>query len=246
MPKSPKGESKKPSQPAGYFYWSREPAMGLFAVLPLWTVYILMRSQFAPREWNGAEVILEHPITLFGAYGHLIVSVAFALLTAAAAYSLLKRDIPWLRVGAVIVLEGLVYGVMLGPIAAAMTSSADQLLQSGSSSHLVMANVVGSLGAGIFEELVFRLGVMSVLVWVGARAARSWGMPKISAAGPAIVVSALLFSWFHHLCGEAFDRDVFVFRTMAGIVLGILMWWRGYGVCVYTHTVYNLYFYFRP
>jgi hypothetical protein len=30
---------------------------------------------------------------------------------------------------------------------------------------------------------------------------------------------------------------------MAGLLLGLLMWARGYGVCVYTHTVYNVYFY---
>ena len=163
-----------------------------------------------------------------------------------AAFSLMKRGVPWLRVVAVIVLEGVVYGVMLGPIAAAMTSSADQLLQISPSSDEMVVNIVGSIGAGIFEELVFRLAVMSVLAWIGARAVRSWGLPRFCAGLIAVVVSALLFSWFHHVCGEEFDRGVFVFRTMAGILLGLLMWARGYGVCVYTHTVYNLYFYLRP
>ena len=59
----------------------------------------------------------------------------------------------------------------------------------------------------------------------------------------AAIVSALVFSWFHHLCGEPFERKRFLFRTMAGLLLGFLMWGRGYGVCVYTHTVYNVYFY---
>ena len=58
-----------------------------------------------------------------------------------------------------------------------------------------------------------------------------------------VIVSALVFSWFHHLCGEPFDGRRFVFRTMAGVLLGLLMWARGYGVCVYTHTIYNLHFY---
>jgi hypothetical protein len=30
---------------------------------------------------------------------------------------------------------------------------------------------------------------------------------------------------------------------MAGILLGLLMWFRGIGVCVYTHTIYDLWFY---
>lgn len=246
MPKSEKGDSKKSSKPDGYFHWSREPSVGLFAVLPLWITYILLRSQLAPAERNGAELLLLEQFAPFGDYGYLILSVAFALMIGFAAFSLMKRGVPWLRVVAVIALEGVVYGVMLGPIAAAMTSSADQLLQASSIADDLAINLVGSIGAGIFEELVFRLGVMSVLVWLGARAVRSWGLPKFCAGLSAVVISALLFSWFHHLCGEEFNRGVFVFRTMAGVLLGLLMWARGYGVCVYTHTVYNLYFYLRP
>ena len=246
MPKSEKGDSKKSSKPDGYFHWSREPSVGLFAVLPLWIAYILLRSQLAPAESNGAELLLLEQFAPFGDHAYVILSAAFAVMIIVAAFSLMKRGVPWLRVVAVIVLEGVVYGVMLGPIAAAMTSSADQLLQISPSSDEMVVNIVGSIGAGIFEELVFRLAVMSVLAWIGARAVRSWGLPRFCAGLIAVVVSALLFSWFHHVCGEEFDRGVFVFRTMAGILLGLLMWARGYGVCVYTHTVYNLYFYLRP
>ena len=60
MPKSRKPDAKVASEVSGYFYWSRDPAMGLFAVLPLWLVYILLRSQLAPAERNGAEVLLLH------------------------------------------------------------------------------------------------------------------------------------------------------------------------------------------
>ena len=92
---------------------------------------------------------------------------------------------------------------------------------------------------------MFRLGLMSALVWLGMRAVREWGLPRMTAGLFAVVVSALMFSWFHHLCGEPYDRGRFLFRTMAGVLLGLLMWGRGYGVCVYTHTAYNLYFYLR-
>jgi hypothetical protein len=251
VPKSRKSEPKAESLKGGYFSWSREPAVGLFAVLPLWITYILLRSQLAPEERNGAEVLLLQQLSLLGSRAHLVVSVAFVFLIAAAARWLLHHKVPWARVVAVIALEGLVYGVMLGPIAAAMTSSADRLLSIGAPSSAfdttpMVANVVGSLGAGIFEELVFRLGLMSALTWLGMRAVREWGLPRLVAGLSAVLISALVFSWFHHLCGEPFERGRFLFRTMAGVLLGLLMWWRGYGVCVYTHTVYDLYFYLRP
>lgn len=220
--------------------------MGLFAVLPLWIAYIVMRWTLAPDERNGAELLLLHEIGRFGERAHLYVSAGFAVLIAFAARSLVKRKVPWSRVAAVIALEGIVYGVMLGPIASAMTSSANRVLSLDPAGSSTVANLVGSVGAGIFEELVFRLGLMSALVWIGMRAVRGWGLPKWTAALFAVVGSALVFSWFHHLCGEPFDRGRFVFRTMAGVLLGMLMWARGYGVCVYTHTVYNVYFYLRP
>ena len=58
MPKSRKPDAKASPEAGGYFYWSRDPAVGLFAVLPLWLIYILLRSQLAPAERNGAEELL--------------------------------------------------------------------------------------------------------------------------------------------------------------------------------------------
>jgi membrane protease YdiL (CAAX protease family) len=228
---------------SGYFAWSRDPAVGLFAVLPLWLLYEGLRLILTPADRNGAELLLLREVDRMGWHGLLVLRLAFALLTLLAARSLLRREIPWLRVVAVLALEGAIYGLMLGPTATVMTSSAVRLLDMGAVPGSLTANLVGSLGAGIFEELVFRLGLMSALVWIGMRAVRAWSMPSWIAGAFAIVVSALVFSWFHHLCGEKYDFDRFMFRTMAGVLLGLLMWARGYGVCVYTHTVYNVYFY---
>lgn len=230
--------------PGGYFQWSRDPAVGLFAVLPLWVVYELARLRLAPDERNGAEQWLLHAVHGLGANVHLGMSAAFCALLLVAARRLVREQVPWLRVAAVIALEGTVYALLLGPLAAELALSATRWLAVGAAPNgSLAANLVGSLGAGIFEELAFRLGLMSLLVWIGLRAARAWALPRWLAGAVAVVVSALVFSWFHHLCGEPFQRPRFLFRTMAGVLLGLLMWARGYGVCVYTHSFYNLYFY---
>jgi hypothetical protein len=224
----------------GYLRWSRDPAVGLFAVLPLWLLYEGLRLCLSPGERNGAEVLLLEELRRFGAPAPVLFSVLFGALLLVAARSLLRRQVPWLRVAAVIALEGTVYALLLGPLAQLLTSSAGRLLAAGSP---LAANLVGSLGAGIFEELVFRLGLMSALVWLGLRAARAWSLPAWTALAAAVIASALVFSWFHHLCGEPFERTRFTFRAMAGVLLGLLMWVRGYGVCVYTHAIYNVWFY---
>jgi hypothetical protein len=240
--KSP-ADQKQFSQPGGYLNWSRDPAVGLFAVLPLWVLYEGLRLMLTPADRNGAELLLLREVDRLGGYGHLVLRVGFVVLLVFAARSLVKRQVPWLRVAAVLALEGTVYALMLGPVASALTSSAGRLLEIGAPTTALNANLVGSLGAGIFEELVFRLGLMSALVWVGVRATHGTAAPRWVIGAFAVITSALAFSWFHHLCGEPYDRTRFVFRTMAGVLLGLLMWTRGYGVCVYTHSIYNVYFY---
>lgn len=229
--------------PGGYFAWSSDPAVALIAVLPLWIAYEILRLVLTPNERNGAELLLLREMNRIGGHGLLVLRAALAVLTAFAARSLFRRQVPWLRVAAVLILEGSVYGVMLGPIASAMTSSAARLLCTTPVASELTANLVGSMGAGIFEELVFRLGLMSALVWVALQAVRAWSLPQWFAGVFAMIVSALVFSWFHHLCGEPFEQTRFLFRTMAGLLLGGLMWARGFGICVYAHTVYNVYFY---
>jgi membrane protease YdiL (CAAX protease family) len=226
-----------------YFLWSRDPAIGLFSVLPLWLAYEALRLRLSPDERNGAEMFLLRELQRLDPRSHVVLSACFAVLIAIAARSLVQRDVPWARVVAVVALEGTMYALLLGPLASAMASASARLLSTSPFDATLFGNLVGSVGAGIFEELVFRLGLMSALVWIGARAVRAWSLPPWFAGVAGAVVSALVFSWFHHLCGEPYDSRRFVFRTMAGVLLGLLLWTRGFGVCVYTHTMYNVYFY---
>jgi hypothetical protein len=246
-PSSPTQEAE--AEVAGYFAWSRDPAVGLFAVLPLWLLYEVLRWRLAPFERNGAEDLVLHHLQRLDPRMLLVLRSALGLFVLGAAISLLRRNIPWFQVAAKNAVEGSLYGLLLGPLASWMTSGAVRVLdlevwhpvQAGGRS--LVADLVGSLGAGLFEELVFRLGLMSLLLWIGLRVVRAWTLPRWLAGLAAVVLSALVFAWFHHLCGEPFDRARFWFRTMAGVLLGALMWFRGFGVCVYTHTLYDTYYY---
>ncbi len=230
-----------------YLDWSRDPAVGLFAILPLWLLYEGLRLSLMPHERNGAEFLLLRELQRLGPHGLTALRLCLLLAIFVAARSLLRRQVPWLKVGGLVVLEGTVYGILLGPVASLLTSSAERVLAAGLGDAPLVVNLVGSLGAGIFEELVFRLGLMSAIVWVGVRVVRAWALPPAAAAvlvgAVAVVVSAVVFSWFHHLCGEPFEARRFLFRTVAGVLLGLLMWGRGIGVCVYTHALYDVHYY---
>jgi Type II CAAX prenyl endopeptidase Rce1-like len=230
--------------PGGYFRWSRDPAVGLFAVVPLWLMYEWFRFRLTPAERNGAEMFLLDVLGMLGPRATLVLRIAFVLCVGVAAISLVRRHIPWLRVALVSALEGTIYGLLLGPLATVLASGANRLLTAhAAAGHLDLTRLVGALGAGIFEELVFRLMLMSALAFLFLRATRAFALPGALAGLGAVMVSALVFAAFHNWCGEPFQTDAFLFRTMAGVLLGLLMWTRGYGICVYAHTLYDVYFF---
>jgi membrane protease YdiL (CAAX protease family) len=99
--------------------------------------------------------------------------------------------------------------------------------------------VIMSLGAGVHEELVFRLGLMG-----GATAALLLiGLGRAASVSLALVASAVLFSAAHHAgpLGESFDQGVFVYRIMAGVVFGLIFYFRSLAHAVYAHFLYDLY-----
>jgi membrane protease YdiL (CAAX protease family) len=58
-----------------------------------------------------------------------------------------------------------------------------------------------------------------------------------------LAVSSLLFSAMHHIppYGDPLRLGIFTFRCLAGICFGLLFWFRGFAVAVYTHALYDLY-----
>jgi hypothetical protein len=104
----------------------------------------------------------------------------------------------------------------------------------------LLGRVVMSFGAGVYEETVFRLGIM---VGVAAVLEKVVGLGRWAAMAAALAVSAALFSAMHHIppYGDPFSLGVFMFRALAGVFFGLLFWYRGFAVAVYTHALYDLY-----
>jgi hypothetical protein len=97
-----------------------------------------------------------------------------------------------------------------------------------------------SLGAGIYEELLFRVILVSGLAWV-ARRVFGWG---VSGAGVfAVAVGALIFSAFHYIgpYGDQLQLGSFVFRAVAGVLLSSLYLLRGFGITAWTHALYDVF-----
>jgi hypothetical protein len=101
-----------------------------------------------------------------------------------------------------------------------------------------------SLGAGIYEELLFRVVLVGLLAW-GAR--RLLGWRPLVAGIAATVVGALVFSAFHYIgpYGDPLDVYSFVFRTIAGLFFSGLYLLRGFGITAWTHALYDVFLLLR-
>ena len=64
----------------------------------------------------------------------------------------------------------------------------------------------------------------------------------------AVIFSAVIFSLFHYLgpFGDNFAYKSFYLRTLAGIFLGSLYMFRGFGITVYTHIFYDMFIISMP
>ncbi len=93
------------------------------------------------------------------------------------------------------------------------------------------------MGAGIYEETLFRLVLFSLLrmIFLAADFVLTW------AVALAALVSALLFAAAHHVGGvETFDATVFLYRTLAGLYFAGLFQARGFGVAVGAHAGFDV------
>ena len=153
---------------------------------------------------------------------------------------LLKRKVPLLRVGPLVVLEGLVWGSLIGPLGLLF---ARQLFPGPAGGW--EETFFRSVGAGLYEELVFRLFLLSLLYFLLALALAFHDVPRLFAGGGAVVLSGVLFALAHHLGagGDPLSARVLVFRSIMGVLLGLLFVFRGFGVVVYTHAWYDILFY---
>jgi len=118
--------------------------------------------------------------------------------------------------------------------------------QSGLNEHILnqiqfQAPAAGQLitfvGAGIYEEALFRLGLFRIISLLLRVALPNW-FGKLIAA----ILAALAFAAAHHIGenSESIVPIVFFFRTMAGLFFTLLYIWRGFGIAVGAHAGYDV------
>ena len=100
-----------------------------------------------------------------------------------------------------------------------------------------------SLGAGFYEEVMFRV----VLFGLGARLLTflfPFAMPMKRSLLKVLwaVVAASMFSGWHYVgaLGDSFEATSFVFRWVCGMVFTLIYAFRGFAPAVWTHSLYDI------
>lgn len=111
--------------------------------------------------------------------------------------------------------------------------------------RMLMPDIVTGIGAGIYEELVFRLILICLFMMLFQDAMR---LSHTNSIILSVLISAALFSAHHHIVfldGQFgriadFSWTKFSFRTIAGVYFSILFAIRGFGITAGTHAFYNI------
>jgi hypothetical protein len=233
-----------------YLRESRRPLASLAFIVPLLVLYeggVVILGTQAVR--NGADVWLRQFLDALGFTQYfLLPALTVGLLlgwhhvtrdnwrvSAGTIYGMLLESAALgLVLVAVARIEGMLAASALaaGPVEAAMPF---ELAGRGA----FLGRLLGYLGAGVYEEMLFRL----LLVPPVALIVRQFGLPRGWSIATVILVTSVLFSAAHYVGphGEAFDTFTFLFRGTAGALFAVLFIYRGFGIAAGTHALYDIF-----
>lgn len=212
--------------------------------LPLLLLYEVLIFIAQPDSENVVRISVDVWIkTLFSYLGQDVLSITL-ILVALLGIIVLYRErakLSSLRTGYFggMLIESTVYAFLLSILIATAISSLLQMVQSSPIQSLsLLQQLALSLGAGLYEELFFRVLLVSALLWIFKYFFNKKGI----AYGTAILLAALIFSLVHYIgvMGDPFTFSSFLFRFLFGLALNAIYVWRGFGVAAWTHAIYDL------
>lgn len=241
---SPADVAKLASTPSGgldgYWQQSELPWPSLVFLLPLIVVYEVGTLFFTEAARTGSDqqiiafTLLRRFFDFCGAHGRHL--PAFSVLVILLAWHIVRAD-PWtvrLRTLAGMVFESVTLVVPLLVMGFALS----HYLPLGAIAGRTQDDLIFSIGAGIYEELVFRLILFTYLSLILRDA---FQMSPMTCGLLMVVISAVLFSLYHYLSPyEGFQVHSFTFRTLAGIYFGVIFLTRGFGITAGVHAAYDV------
>jgi hypothetical protein len=228
-----------------YFSATRHPWSSFLFLLPLIAAYeggvLWLGGDRSEQLRNGADAWLRWALEAFGANHVLLVPALLVLLLLVWSWwRWADRPADPVRTWFGMVFESGVWAFALwqfsqnfGPLVDRLGVKLEIAVQTGTA-----AKAITFIGAGIYEEVIFRLGLFVLLFHL----LRIVSIPWIAALPLAMIGAALGFAAAHHIgpYGEPMSPHVFLFRAIAGLYFTILFVTRGFGIAVGAHAGYDI------
>ncbi len=232
---------------------ARRPLPSLLFLSPLLVFYALGLIWVRPDLAARADLLLRQALAPLGLTG--VLAPTWLVVGVLLAWHLVRRD-PWrvpVRLLGRMAVETLILTVPLFVLQAVVTlafrgggalamagpyGSLRDAAAGGAAGPAWLAPAMASIGAGIYEELLFRLLMVGAALWL-ARTILGRESPGITVA--VVLIAAGIFAGAHTLDDPTrFAWDSFLFRSAAGVYLGYLLVQRGFGIVAGAHIVFNL------
>lgn len=248
--RAPKTLTKRPQKKGLHLsdhYWdiTHRPLQCLVFLIPMVAAYELGMAvshgnvPFEQRPGLAAQQLLFWFFSLFGVTGVYLPGVL--LIVILLGWHIASRH-PWKVSG--IGLAGMAGESMLLAIPFLLLN---ELIREAPVMQAVVGNgptsafddLLLSVGAGLYEELVFRLIVISMLYMLLVDIAR---LREVTGVALAVILSSLMFSahHFHPIGTEVWSTPKFAFYAACGAYLAAVFVLRGFGLAVGCHAFYDI------
>ena len=223
----------------GYFEQTTRPLTTLVFLVPLILAYEVGTRRYAvdPIRHVGQQIkafsMLQQFFTMLGATGQYM-PAAF-IVAVMLAWHLVRVDRWKVRPGDLLgmIAESVLYAVPLRALALAFAHYLPLYASPDRSRELIVLSV----GAGVYEEMIFRFVAFALLSFLFVDLLR---MEQSRAVVLIVLTSAIAFSAYHYFGSEPFEWRSFIFRTLAGVYFGAIFLWRGLGVTAGAHAAYDI------
>lgn len=212
--------------------------------LPLLLAYEILIYISQPASDQVVRISVDVWVkTLFSYFSHDVLSITLivaALLGIFVVYKERERLSslkPAFFMG--MLLEATAYAFLLSLIISSTVQGLLQILPSDPIEQLgILQQFALSLGAGLYEELFFRVILVSTLLFIFKRVFSK----KFFAISASMILAAIIFSLVHFVgaLGDDFSLGAFLFRFLFGLALNGLYIWRGFGMAAWTHAIYDI------
>jgi membrane protease YdiL (CAAX protease family) len=229
---------------------TRTATYGFLAALPLFVLYevliLIVNEGEVAQIRVGADVWIKYVLASLGGTGAFSLGILVIAVGLLVFLSERKKKIPihpeyfagliaesFLYAVVVAILVSNLVGFFFSAALVDVTGMAGMAAEIGTAKMLVL-----SIGAGLYEELIFRVLLVGGLFWIFRQVFKG----DVSAYMLAALIGALAFSAVHYIgeLGDPFEMSSFIFRFLFGLALNAIFLVRGFGLAAWTHALYDV------